>query len=118
MTIHREIGLSYHHKPIVQGVNYSPSWWIGRGGVGEGGEVARGDSGSDSPSDLPPVTSCSLCFVFFVFPRHLKQDWVAWPGVGPTPPSLFWASWHPSLTSCAPGSSHGKILTLQNPGSI
>jgi hypothetical protein len=24
MTIHREIGLSYHHKPIVQGVNYSP----------------------------------------------------------------------------------------------
>jgi hypothetical protein len=24
MTIHREIGLSYHHKSIVQGVNYSP----------------------------------------------------------------------------------------------
>jgi hypothetical protein len=24
MTIHREIGLSYHHKPIIQGVNYSP----------------------------------------------------------------------------------------------
>jgi hypothetical protein len=24
MTIHREIGLSYHYKPIVQGVNYSP----------------------------------------------------------------------------------------------
>jgi hypothetical protein len=23
MTIHREIGPSYHHKPIVQGVNYS-----------------------------------------------------------------------------------------------
>jgi hypothetical protein len=23
MTIHREIGLSYHHNPIVQGVNYS-----------------------------------------------------------------------------------------------
>jgi hypothetical protein len=35
MTIHREIGLSYHHKPIVQGVNYSPlmveskeEWWL------------------------------------------------------------------------------------------
>jgi hypothetical protein len=24
MTIHREIGPSYHHKPIFQGVNYSP----------------------------------------------------------------------------------------------
>jgi hypothetical protein len=24
MTIHREIGPSYHHKPIVHGVNYSP----------------------------------------------------------------------------------------------
>jgi hypothetical protein len=24
MTIHREIRPSYHHKPIVQGVNYSP----------------------------------------------------------------------------------------------
>jgi hypothetical protein len=24
MTIHREIGLSYHHKPIFQGVNSSP----------------------------------------------------------------------------------------------
>jgi hypothetical protein len=24
MTIHREIGLSYHHESIVQGVNYSP----------------------------------------------------------------------------------------------
>jgi hypothetical protein len=24
MAIHRDIGLSYHHKPIVQGVNYSP----------------------------------------------------------------------------------------------
>jgi hypothetical protein len=24
MTIHREIGSSYHHKPIVQGLNYSP----------------------------------------------------------------------------------------------
>jgi hypothetical protein len=24
MTIHREIGPSYHHKPIVQGVYYSP----------------------------------------------------------------------------------------------
>jgi hypothetical protein len=24
MIIHREIGPSYHHKPIVQGVNYSP----------------------------------------------------------------------------------------------
>jgi hypothetical protein len=24
MTIHREIGPSYQHKPIVQGVNYSP----------------------------------------------------------------------------------------------
>jgi hypothetical protein len=24
MTIYREIGPSYHHKPIVQGVNYSP----------------------------------------------------------------------------------------------
>jgi hypothetical protein len=24
MKIHREIGPSYHHKPIVQGVNYSP----------------------------------------------------------------------------------------------
>jgi hypothetical protein len=24
MKIHREIGLSYHHKPIVQGVNYAP----------------------------------------------------------------------------------------------
>jgi hypothetical protein len=23
MTIHREIGLSYHHKTIVQGLNYS-----------------------------------------------------------------------------------------------
>jgi hypothetical protein len=23
MIIHREIGPSYHHKPIVQGVNYS-----------------------------------------------------------------------------------------------
>ena len=24
MIIHREIGSSYHHKPIVQGVDYSP----------------------------------------------------------------------------------------------
>jgi hypothetical protein len=24
MIIHREIGPSYHHKPIIQGVNYSP----------------------------------------------------------------------------------------------
>jgi hypothetical protein len=24
MTIHREIGPSYDHRPIVQGVNYSP----------------------------------------------------------------------------------------------
>jgi hypothetical protein len=24
MIIHREIEPSYHHKPIVQGVNYSP----------------------------------------------------------------------------------------------
>jgi hypothetical protein len=24
MTIHRDIGSSYHHKPIVQGLNYSP----------------------------------------------------------------------------------------------
>jgi hypothetical protein len=24
MTIYREIGPSYHHKPIVQGVNYFP----------------------------------------------------------------------------------------------
>jgi hypothetical protein len=24
MIIHREIGPTYHHKPIVQGVNYSP----------------------------------------------------------------------------------------------
>jgi hypothetical protein len=24
MIIHRKIGPSYHHKPIVQGVNYSP----------------------------------------------------------------------------------------------
>jgi hypothetical protein len=24
MNIHREIGPSYHHKPIIQGVNYSP----------------------------------------------------------------------------------------------
>jgi hypothetical protein len=24
MIIHREIGPSYHHKPIFQGVNYSP----------------------------------------------------------------------------------------------
>jgi hypothetical protein len=24
MIIHRDIGPSYHHKPIVQGVNYSP----------------------------------------------------------------------------------------------
>jgi hypothetical protein len=32
---------------------------------------------------------------------------------GPVPPILKWASWPPSLTSCAPGSSCGKILTLQ-----
>jgi hypothetical protein len=24
MIMHREIGQIYHHKPIVQGVNYSP----------------------------------------------------------------------------------------------
>jgi hypothetical protein len=24
MIIHREIGSSYHHKPMVQGVDYSP----------------------------------------------------------------------------------------------
>jgi hypothetical protein len=24
MIIHREIGSSYHHEPIVQGVDYSP----------------------------------------------------------------------------------------------
>jgi hypothetical protein len=24
MTIYKEIGASYHHKPKVQGVNYSP----------------------------------------------------------------------------------------------
>jgi hypothetical protein len=33
MIIHREIGPSYHHKPIVQGVNYSPFMVEIKGGV-------------------------------------------------------------------------------------
>jgi hypothetical protein len=40
----------------------------------------------------------------------LKRDRVAWPGLGPMSPGLFWASWPPSLTSCAPGVSRGNIL--------
>jgi hypothetical protein len=35
------------------------------GGVGEGGELARGDSVSDSSSDLPPATRCRSCFFGF-----------------------------------------------------
>jgi hypothetical protein len=41
----------------------------------------------------------------------LKQDRVAQPGLGPAPPGLFWASWPPSVTCCAPSASRGIILT-------
>jgi hypothetical protein len=41
----------------------------------------------------------------------LNRAWVARSGLGPTPPLLFWASWPPSLTSCALEDSRDKILT-------
>jgi hypothetical protein len=44
---------------------------------------------------------------------RLKRAWVARRGLGPAPPVIKWASWPPSLTSCAPGASRGKILTSE-----
>jgi hypothetical protein len=41
---------------------------------------------------------------------RLKRAWVVRPGLGPVPLVLFWALWPPSLTSCAPVASHGKVL--------
>jgi hypothetical protein len=41
----------------------------------------------------------------------LKQDRVVQPRLGLAPPGIFWASWPPSLNSCALGASRGKILT-------
>jgi hypothetical protein len=74
MTIYREIGLSYHHKPIVQGVNYSPHGGEEGEGVGEGGEVARSDSGSESPSDLPLATSAASILCFSCFSTASPRD--------------------------------------------
>ena len=76
MIIHREIGSSYHHKPIVQGVDYSPPHDDEqRGGVGEGGEAAGGDSDSGSPSNLPPAAACRLSVLVFFYLRlaHLRD---------------------------------------------
>jgi hypothetical protein len=42
-----------------------------------------------------------------------KRDRVAWPGQGDAPPVLFWASWPPSLTSCASNAFRDKMLTLE-----
>jgi hypothetical protein len=66
MIIRRETRPSYYHKPIVQGVNYSPlmveikeeSW-------------PEAIPAAVLPSNLPPTTGSSLCFVFFVFLRRL-----------------------------------------------
>jgi hypothetical protein len=40
-----------------------------------------------------------------------KRTWVARLRQGPVPPSIVWASWPPSLTSCALDSSRDKTLT-------
>jgi hypothetical protein len=42
-----------------------------------------------------------------------KRSKVARPSLGPAPPGLFWPSWPPSLTSCAPEGSRYKILMLE-----
>jgi hypothetical protein len=74
MIIYREIEQSYHHKPIVQGLT-TPPYGVEQGGdVGEGGEVAEGNSGSGSPSNLLLATHSSLCFIFFVFLRCLLSE--------------------------------------------
>jgi hypothetical protein len=39
-----------------------------------------------------------------------KREWVALHGQGPALLVLVWASWPPSLTSCAPDASRDKIL--------
>jgi hypothetical protein len=41
---------------------------------------------------------------------RVKRGHVAQPDQGPAPPVPVWASWLPSLTSCAPEGSHDKIL--------
>jgi hypothetical protein len=38
---------------------------------------------------------------------------VAWSGLVTMTTVLFWASWPPSLTSCAPDASCDKILMLE-----
>jgi hypothetical protein len=64
MIIHRDIGSSYHHKPMSRG-GILPSHSGEKGGdVGEGEEAAGGDSSSGFPSNLCRFI---LCFVVFMF---------------------------------------------------
>jgi hypothetical protein len=65
MIIYSEIGSSYHHKPIDQGVYYSPFMveikdevWV------KEERVSEGDSSRSSPSNL---SRFSLCFVVSCF---------------------------------------------------
>jgi hypothetical protein len=68
MIIHREIGLSYHHKPIVKGVNYSPLMVESKEEV----LVKEERWWEATPAAIPPQIflqqiPADPCFVFFVF---------------------------------------------------
>ena len=67
MIIHREIGSSYHHKPKVQGVEYSPF-------IMETVEksLEKMETTPAAPRWSFPLQSATpgLCFVVSVFRRH------------------------------------------------
>jgi hypothetical protein len=71
MIIHREIGPSYHHKPIVQGVNYSPLMVESKEETSVKEERwPEAILASGSPSNLPLVT-CSASISCFCYSMPL-----------------------------------------------